>query len=55
MIRLLLTCMRVRMDLHVNFLVESFGAIRAGERLVVGVRTHVSMKIRRSIECLKLI
>lgn len=42
----------VSMDLHVDFLVKPFSTEVTNERLVVGVRAHVGMQVRSTVECL---
>ena len=46
----LLPCVSVAMNLHVNLLVESLSAEVTNERLVVGVRAHMSVQVRRAVE-----
>ena len=46
----LLSSVSVPMDLHVDLLVESLSAEITNERLVVGVRAHMSVQVRRTVE-----
>ena len=48
----LLSRVSVAMDLHVNFLVESFSAEVAHKWLVIGMCAHVRMQVRRTVESL---
>ncbi len=47
--------MCVRVDFHVNFLVETFATEGTDERSVVGVGPHMSVKIRGSVESLSTV
>ena len=45
----------IAVDLHVNLLMESFTTVLADKWFVVGMGPHVSMKVRCSVEGLRML